>query len=842
MTNKDSSPSESSDANHDGQSLEQSSQWTRREFFQSSAAALGAVIAANTIKLPKAEAHSLEEIIKDAEPGLYYRDRLPDDQTPTDTNTDTSLFDWNFPAVVTSSNSGSFGQDGMPNSFSDKTTIPANWVGTPVAIIGAGAAGLCAGYELMKLGLKPVFFEMQTEQDNAGVEYARPYGRLYSFDWGGLGKTSPSGVGWFPDTNTDLNDTTVAPNSNNTHAWGRRVAEMGGMRFPATHLTLRQYVSEFSGSTSNSSYYYGESVSSPWVPFRDPGLYKSAGTAIPNRAGATRPTDQDTLEYDTVYHTKGMFKNPFASSPDVPGTYSETYRASVGLTLDQSNDAIRNLTYKYFDLLFGDEGVLTPILEAYSAYTDTPSINNRNTIVSLWQDLIDQYDNMSLREVLAEKGWDDIPAYEDDWGAMNISLTEMFGEIGTGTGPFAMFYYSSFMELLRIALQQADSKQDYFLGGAAYLLQPFLTSPAICRTESGGLADKYLWNETRNQVITDKVVKISSSDGIVRLTTQNKQGDTQDYKFSAAILTAAPSAIRATNTFGAEEGLLPSKAFSYLKRVRINNNSKIAINFPNISDQEFSKAFWMHRSQADPYDPNSDSIVTTLTDKTIRQIYTFDNYHWRTQVTDSAVGDLTTSGTLMLNYGWDYNAQSWSAYDEETAVREAWDQMKEIYNFSFDPDPYLEWAIANKQYAVVVWEKIDGFNGAWRMAQPGRGTSIGPNEPAYQHYSEFKAAQSYGMTSYNPETEEYTGLFIAGEATASPGLSGWVEGSLQTGLQAVAGIVRYLNMSGNNNGYQAAQTNADELPTATANVASFALHAHPGVHPYGQSDDAALKP
>ena len=31
-----------------------------------------------------------------------------------------------------------------------------------------------------------------------------------------------------------------------------------------------------------------------------------------------------------------------------------------------------------------------------------------------------------------------------------------------------------------------------------------------------------------------------------------------------------------------------------------------------------------------------------------------------------------------------------------------------------------------------------------------------------------------------------------GEASASPGLSGWVEGSIQTGLQAVAGIVKYL--------------------------------------------------
>ena len=76
------------------------------------------------------------------------------------------------------------------------------------------------------------------------------------------------------------------------------------------------------------------------------------------------------------------------------------------------------------------------------------------------------------------------------------------------------------------------------------------------------------------------------------------------------------------------------------------------------------------------------------------------------------------------------------------------------------------------------------------------------------------------MTSYNPEVSEYTGLFIAGEATASPGLSGWVEGSLQTGLQAVAGIVKYLN-----------EDNPTALMTPTPSTGiSFALQAHPGLN------------
>jgi monoamine oxidase len=38
-------------------------------------------------------------------------------------------------------------------------TVPKEALGTRVAIIGAGAAGLCAAYELMKVGLQPVIYE-----------------------------------------------------------------------------------------------------------------------------------------------------------------------------------------------------------------------------------------------------------------------------------------------------------------------------------------------------------------------------------------------------------------------------------------------------------------------------------------------------------------------------------------------------------------------------------------------------------------------------------------------------------------------------------------------------------
>lgn len=76
--------------------------------------------------------------------------------------------------------------------------LPAGAHGTEVAIVGAGMAGMTAAYELMKLGLKPVIYEA-----------SRMGGRLRSQPFEG-----GQGV----------------------------VAELGGMRFPASSTAFFHYV------------------------------------------------------------------------------------------------------------------------------------------------------------------------------------------------------------------------------------------------------------------------------------------------------------------------------------------------------------------------------------------------------------------------------------------------------------------------------------------------------------------------------------------------------------------------------------------------------------------------
>ena len=127
-------------------------QLSRRDFFQGSAAALSAAIASQAGLFSgtrHAKAKSLDSILEKSEQDLFYRDRLPDMQTPfTNSSSEPlSLFDWDFPALIKDANinPGEFGGEGQPSSFSGFSSISKTYNDMPIAIIGAGGAGLAAG-------------------------------------------------------------------------------------------------------------------------------------------------------------------------------------------------------------------------------------------------------------------------------------------------------------------------------------------------------------------------------------------------------------------------------------------------------------------------------------------------------------------------------------------------------------------------------------------------------------------------------------------------------------------------------------------------------------------------
>ena len=75
----------------------------------------------------------------------------------------------------------------------------------------------------------------------------------------------------------------------------------------------------------------------------------------------------------------------------------------------------------------------------------------------------------------------------------------------------------------------------------------------------------------------------------------------------------------------------------------------------------------------------------------------------------------------------------------------------------------------------VEWQSNPHFNGAFKLSQPGQ------DQYVHDMFFDFQKALDAGAD---------TGCYIAGDCVAWT--SGWVEGALQTGLNAAAGVIKSL--------------------------------------------------
>jgi tryptophan 2-monooxygenase len=163
------------------------------------------------------------------------------------------------------------------------------------------------------------------------------------------------------------------------------------------------------------------------------------------------------------------------------------------------------------------------------------------------------------------------------------------------------------------------------------------------------------------------------------------------------------------------------------------------------------RPFWKDK------DPRTgrDVMSMTLTDRLTRGTYLFDN------------GD-DQPGVICLTYSWMSDAMKMLPYSVERRVRLALDVLKKIY-----PDVDVASHIIGDPITVS-WEADAHFLGAFKGALPGH---YRLNQRMYAHF----------MQDDFPVAER--GIFLAGDDVSwTPA---WVEGAVQTALNAVWGIMHH---------------------------------------------------
>ena len=498
--------------------------------------------------------------------------------------------------------------------------LPSERLGQEVAIVGAGMAGMVAAYELMKLGLKPVLYEA-----------SRMGGRLRSqaFEGG-------QGV----------------------------VAELGGMRFPASGTAFFHYVNRLGLKTR---------------PFPNP-LTPAAGCTVIDLEGQTHWA---------------------RSLSDLPPLFSEVAEAWAQAL---------------------EEGAGFTGLQQALRERDIPRLK------ALWDRLVPLWDDRTFYDFVATS---------EAFSKLSFHHREVFGQVGFGTGGWDSDFPNSMLEILRVVLTGCDENQHLIVNGVQQVpLGLWQHAPAAheLRHWPAGTTLASLHHGAPRAGVT-AIARAAGN----QLAVTDTWGNTQTYP---AVLTTCQSWLLTTQ-IAVEESLFSQKHWMALDRTRYMQSSKTFV--------MVDRPFW-NDLKANGWP----TLGMTLTDRLTRGTYLFDN-------------GPDQPGVICLSYAWMGDALKMLPHGTHKRVQLALSALKKIY-----PDVDIASHIIGDPISVS-WEADPHFLGAFKGALPG-------------HYRYNHRMYSHFMQDGFAPAER--GIFIAGDDVSFT--PAWVEGAVQTSLNAVWGIVKHL--------------------------------------------------
>lgn len=353
--------------------------------------------------------------------------------------------------------------------------------------------------------------------------------------------------------------------------------------------------------------------------------------------------------------------------------------------------------------------------------------------------LVEKWAFASSRPDLRARQWQDYVERFKDMSFYEIlkkqglSKTDidLFGSLGMGTGGFDSMFPISFLEIFRLAVLRWETDQRLVKGGVGQIPESFWKTPCLCR-HFGNTSVKDL---NKGQPL-GAVTRIQTPErpgekiGITDI-----KGHTKPYE--AVILTCSHRALEtgikiSRNTFSDE-------VWTAIQNIHMTRSGKIFI--------RTREAFWKDL-------PPESTLNCTITDEAVRGTYLFDF-------------EDTKSGVICLSYTWEDSATKLHGLNEQELLDKSLDILKTIHGRDLISDQVEE-------VKTIFWEHQKGYHGAFKLNYPGR-------------HEDQKAL----FLQARPESfDTHPGVFLSGESTSFAG--GWIEGALQSGLDAAMAVVRKL--------------------------------------------------
>ena len=397
-------------------------------------------------------------------------------------------------------------------------------------------------------------------------------------------------------------------------------------------------------------------------------------------------------------------------------------------------------------------------LEGVPMYVETPADLPPllREVGAAWQEALEQDAHFSRmqsairrRDVAAIKSiwnalvpvWDDRSFYgfianSAAFRRHSFRHVEVFGQVGFGTGGWDTDFPNSMLEILRVVYANLDEDQFFVTGGVEQVPRSLWkhAPPASAYWPEGTrLIDLH------NGAPRPGVARLERSpDGRIAVT--DAWGDRR--WFQAAVVTCQSWLL--TTHIDCDERLFSHKLWMALDRTRYMQSAKTFV--------MVDRPFWKDK---DPL-TGRDLMSMTLTDRITRGTYLFD------------LGD-DKPGVICLSYSWMSDALKMLPLPVDKRVRLALQALQRIY-----PGVDIARHIIGDPITVS-WEDDPNFLGAFKGALPG-------------HYRYNRRMFCHFIQDALPPDEK--GIFLAGDDIGW--IPGWVEGAVQTALNAVWGVVHHL--------------------------------------------------
>lgn len=340
-----------------------------------------------------------------------------------------------------------------------------------------------------------------------------------------------------------------------------------------------------------------------------------------------------------------------------------------------------------------------------------------------------------LVEAWDERTFYDFVASSDAFQKLSFHHREVFGQVGFGTGGWDSDFPNSMLEILRVNVTECDDHQRYIVGGVEQVPRKLWTHcpDKLTHWPAGTSLSSLNGGATRSGA-----ARIRRQSGTA-IEVTDKWGRAEDFE---AVLVTCQSHLLSTQ-IDTEETLFSQDLWMALDRTRFMQSAKTFV--------MVDRPFWKDK---DP-ETGRDIMSMTLTDRMTRGTYLFDNGPDKPSV-------------ICLSYSWMTDALKVLPLPTGKRVELALSALNKIY-----PTLDIRSHILGDPITVS-WEADENFLGAFKGALPGH--------YRYNH-------RMFGHFMQDNMPPEQQGIFIAGDGVSwTPA---WVEGAVQTSLNAVSGIINH---------------------------------------------------